>query len=569
MNQREEYSNTQIENQVRSQVLQGLIGLNLNQNFLRFLKKNLHKSKAQLLQDLIALYLGKTGFYVEFGAADGVSLSNTYILEKEFGWNGILAEPARIWQSELALNRSAKISTDCIWSESNKKLEFNETEDPMLATVREFSHSDLWAEKRVEGESYLVNTLSLNDLLKNFNAPPFIDYLSIDTEGTESQILSTFDFSGYKFGFISIEHNYGSQRQFIRTILEENGYILILNEVSKWDDWYICRDYEPLFGCKQRKRKYQVLISRLRDLLLTPFPKTRWAKSKFQDFSEGSSNSSLDINEIITRPFSSEVVSLRRFKDKNFSYWMNFIGEKPMLHSKQFQWYSILTSAYIRTLDFDGNTNTPKLAIGFGVGKEPIPRALTKLNYGVVATDFYTGPDSEQWRAGNQLKTDHNLIELGTLNLGDIKAGELYSINLDMNKLPASFKEKYDFVWSTCALGHIGGYSQGINFIIQSLSLLKPGGRLVHTTEIDENDHSPKVDFPDISFYKSTDIQQVIEKINQLGFVAEVYVNEKSGAFLDNYVISEPWDHSKPHIRLRMLGTETLAFTLQVRRPTI
>jgi hypothetical protein len=58
----------------------------------------LEKSKSQLKQDLFVLAeldFKSNGFFVEFGATNGIDLSNTHLLENEFGWGGILAEPAK------------------------------------------------------------------------------------------------------------------------------------------------------------------------------------------------------------------------------------------------------------------------------------------------------------------------------------------------------------------------------------------------------------------------------------------------------------------------------------------
>ncbi len=93
----------------------------------------------------------RDGFFVEFGATNGVDLSNTYLLEKEYEWEGILAEPAKLWQAELMANRKAKIETKCVWKSTGSSLVFNEAKFPELSTIQDFSSSDIHAKAR-EGE---------------------------------------------------------------------------------------------------------------------------------------------------------------------------------------------------------------------------------------------------------------------------------------------------------------------------------------------------------------------------------------------------------------------------------
>lgn len=103
------------------------------------------KSKAQLRQDIFvlnALGFKHEGFFVEFGATNGLKLSNTYLLEKDFNWGGIVAEPAKIWHSALASNRSCHIDTDCVWVESGSFIEFNEVNIGELSTINIFSDVD-------------------------------------------------------------------------------------------------------------------------------------------------------------------------------------------------------------------------------------------------------------------------------------------------------------------------------------------------------------------------------------------------------------------------------------------
>jgi FkbM family methyltransferase len=204
--------------------------------------KNLHKSRSQLRQDFFVLSQLKfknNGYFVEFGASNGIDLSNTYLLEKEFGWNGILAEPAKCWHEDLRKNRNCHIDTRCVWSESNLSLNFNEVHSAEFSTIEKFSFLDRHTEERKTGKIYEVEAVSLLDLLENYKAPGKIDYLSIDTEGSEFDILNNFDFGKHTFRVITCEHNFEPVREEIYDLLSSKGYVRILEEVSYIDDWYV------------------------------------------------------------------------------------------------------------------------------------------------------------------------------------------------------------------------------------------------------------------------------------------------------------------------------------------
>ena len=212
------------------------------QALLAYVLKNFNSANAQIFQDLFVLFMTnekRGGYFVEFGATNGVTLSNSYLLEKSFGWNGILAEPARCWHAELRANRNCKIETNCVWGKSSERLEFNEVSAQELSTINVFSESDGRSLERKNGNVYLVETISLNELLEKHNAPYEIDYLSVDTEGSELTILSNFDFSKYKIHIITVEHNFTKEREKIHDLLRVNGYKRVLEKFSNWDDWYV------------------------------------------------------------------------------------------------------------------------------------------------------------------------------------------------------------------------------------------------------------------------------------------------------------------------------------------
>ena len=213
---------------------------NIDSKFKEDCLKNISLSKSQFRQDLFALSqlnFKKNGFFVEFGSCDGLVGSNSYLLEKFFNWNGILAEPAISWHTKLRENRSVNIETKCVWKSSDDEILFYEPFHRQLATIDIYSKNEQKLDKR--GKRYKVKTISLLDLLERNNAPKFIDYLSIDTEGSEYEILNAFDFQKYKFKVITCEHNYTPIREKVYNLLIKKGYKRKLTNISRFEDWYV------------------------------------------------------------------------------------------------------------------------------------------------------------------------------------------------------------------------------------------------------------------------------------------------------------------------------------------
>lgn len=214
----------------------------LDQNSVGAAIRLLDKSKSQIRQDIFVLAelsFKREGFFVEFGATNGIDLSNTYLLEQEFGWKGILAEPARVWHQDLRKNRISSVDFECVWKETGQTVKFDEVEIAEFSTISEFSSKDMHSELRKKCNSYAVNTVSLVDLLRRHDAPLSIDYLSIDTEGSEYEILRNFDFDTYKISVITCEHNFTSDRQKIYALLTSKGYRRKHENFSYFDDWYV------------------------------------------------------------------------------------------------------------------------------------------------------------------------------------------------------------------------------------------------------------------------------------------------------------------------------------------
>ena len=200
-----------------------------------------HRSRAQIMQDLwVSFELDgqQGGFFVEFGATDGLTNSNTALLESRYGWRGILAEPNPAWHGALQQNRAAAVDRRCVAARSGETIDFLVVEDPELSTIAAYAGGDHFAEFRRRAVPISVETVALNDLLSDHGAPSTIDYMSIDTEGSEWEILSTFDFGRWHVRLFSIEHNHTEQQTRIDALLTGHGYERVLPELSQWDSWY-------------------------------------------------------------------------------------------------------------------------------------------------------------------------------------------------------------------------------------------------------------------------------------------------------------------------------------------
>ena len=167
----------------------------------------------------------RDGYFVEIGANNGYTMSNTYLLEKNYGWKGICVEATPYKITELTNNRPNAICiSNAVHSESNLELDFTINMFDILNVITEY------AEIAVDflnqsGEIIKVNTRSLTDILNENNAPENIDYLSIDTNGSEYKVLEGIDFSKYKFGVITVKNSLIEEKQNrIKEILTLNGY---------------------------------------------------------------------------------------------------------------------------------------------------------------------------------------------------------------------------------------------------------------------------------------------------------------------------------------------------------
>ena len=167
-------------------------------------------------------------------------LSNTYHLEKVLGWSGICIEPGKDEFHTLKISRNCLCVNKAIY---NKNTSVVMASDGLLRGIKKHLQCP-----PIGTEQMIVETITMKRLLKESNAPHMIDYISLDTEGSEAEILSAFPFNKYEVSLWTIEHNAyldgGKLKARIRKIMLENGYIVVpesmqIQEVINLEDWFV------------------------------------------------------------------------------------------------------------------------------------------------------------------------------------------------------------------------------------------------------------------------------------------------------------------------------------------
>ncbi|MEI6481427.1 MAG: hypothetical protein WCO19_03935 [Candidatus Saccharibacteria bacterium] len=156
--------------------------------------------------------------------------------------------------------------------------------------------------------------------------------------------------------------------------------------------------------------------------------------------------------------------------------------------------------------------------LGFGVGNERLPALLAKYNVNVTATDQdYRKTKALHWSKGELATGLKSLNKYGICDDSQLKKYVSY-VPADMKKIPRSFSEKYGFVWSNCALGHLGSIEDGLKFIKNSLSCLKPGGWAIHTTETNVLSNDETVTSGDTVIFRLHDLHQLFLELTEKGY---------------------------------------------------
>lgn len=203
-------------------------------------------SYSQAGQDLWALRCtnwATNGYYVDLGAHDGLQHSNSALLDLEYGWQGLCVEANVLVAQVCAYNRPNATVVNAAVAGYEGVVRFH----------------DQWITS--DGSGVEVRCAPLKTILDENNARKTIDYMSIDIEGMEYDMLAAFDFDAYRVHLMTVEHNLyadgPAEKDRIFDLLSSKGFIRCVEDAicldpvyygSKYEDWYYNASFYPGVG---------------------------------------------------------------------------------------------------------------------------------------------------------------------------------------------------------------------------------------------------------------------------------------------------------------------------------
>jgi len=162
-----------------------------------------HPRMTQIFLDAIWKHR-KPGFYVELGAWNGHKKNSTNILENA-GWNGVCIEPTPESFKELISYRRCRCLNVAVSNKNGKSKFTIFKDDPACNGLSDF-HSQLHKERYDQRDTHVIEIETVT--WDSLDLPNHIDYLQLDTEGSELEILKSIDWGIQKISYICLEDNH-------------------------------------------------------------------------------------------------------------------------------------------------------------------------------------------------------------------------------------------------------------------------------------------------------------------------------------------------------------------------
>lgn len=253
----------------------------------------------------------------------------------------------------------------------------------------------------------------------------------------------------------------------------------------------------------------------------------------------------------------SQAATSAQVEDPRFSHWTSVMNHRMIFHRKLWEWCYTLEA-----LDRADMLRPGRRALGFGVGTEALPAVLASRGVEVVATD----QPSDQ--AGLWATSSQHAASLEALIRDDLcdraEFDRLVSFQpVDMRSIPSDLRG-FDALWSSCCFEHLGSPDAGLEFVLQAMDCLRPGGIAIHTTEYDVHNSRKIVDLGTVVFYRRRELTKLAHQLRQRGHQLECNFRLPRDHPNDLHEDSEPY--SEVHMRVKVGSTAATSFGLIITK---
>jgi 2-polyprenyl-3-methyl-5-hydroxy-6-metoxy-1,4-benzoquinol methylase len=257
----------------------------------------------------------------------------------------------------------------------------------------------------------------------------------------------------------------------------------------------------------------------------------------------------------------SQLCTAAQFREPDYVRWGKEYGFDPsVLHRKR--WEFVYISRVAEDL---GLLQPGRRALAFGVGCEPLASAFAARGVSVVATD--APADDANWSRHDEYAQGLKSVWREEAISWDRFTSLVEFRRVDMNDIPADLRA-FDFLWSSCALEHLGTLKHGIDFILNAMECLTPGGVAIHTTEFNVSSNRRTCETGLVCLYRKQDIEALARTLEHMGHEVlpiNFYAgNEPPDKHIDLPPFGDP--HLKLQLTLDLTNYVTTSIGIAIRK---
>jgi hypothetical protein len=225
-------------------------------------------------------------------------------------------------------------------------------------------------------------------------------------------------------------------------------------------------------------------------------------------------------------------------------HWATALQQPWRLHRKLWEFCFVCQALYER-----GMLESGRRGLCFAVGEEPLPALFASCGCEIVATDLEADDSRARvWADTAQLGT--SVDRLARPDICDLEVfRERVSFRpVDMNRIPDDLRD-FDFTWSSCSFEHCGSIELGLDFVVNQLQCLRPGGVAVHTTEFNLSSNDATLEEGGTVIFRKRDIDGLVGRLEAAGHLVEPLNYTLGASAGDKHIDTFPYSDA-PHLKL-------------------